>query len=276
MARRKGKSGGNSLSVDFTGVDVKTLFPEDEYYGTLSTAKHDTEKGDHGKVVFNFEITRGKLKGKVIPLWCDLGPSSLWKLRNTLEAMGIDTPASKFEVDLDAILEELGDTEFGLNVTVRTYNNKMTNDVEVFPAEEGDLDDDDDDDDEDSDDAGEEDLPSEDEIKEMDEDELQEVVDDFDLDVELDEVKGRGKKKLAAQQKVVIEALAKLNDDDDEDDDDDNEDLSYTAEEINSANAKRLTEIVEEAELDVELEGSLRKKRKAVKEALEEEDLLDE
>lgn len=127
---------------------------------------------------------------------------------------------------------------------------------------------------EESDDGGEEekeeegddDKPSEAEVKKMDADELEEVIDDHDLDVDLDDIKG-----IRKQRQAVIDALEES-----DDGDGDNGDETYDEGEVKKMNSKALEALVEKHDLDVELEGSLRKKRNAVIEALKEEDLIEE
>lgn len=113
----------------------------------------------------------------------------------------------------------------------------------------------------------EDDKPSEDDVMEMSADELAELVDEHDLDVDLEEIES-----LKKMRKAVVEAL----EGDGEKDEEGKENEKYTADQIDEMSTKELEEVVEKHELEVELEGSTKTKRRKVKKALEENDLMEE
>jgi hypothetical protein len=92
---------------------------------------------------------------------------------------------------------------------------------------------------------------------------LEEVIDDFDLDVDLDDLKGIRKKRDA-----VIEALEEENGKEGNAD-------GYEEDAVKKMSSDELEESVEKHDLDVDLTGKVRADRKKVIEALEDEDLLD-
>ena len=102
---------------------------------------------------------------------------------------------------------------------------------------------------------------------EMSADELAELVDEHDLDVDLEEIES-----LKKMRKAVVEAL----EGDGEKDEEGKENEKYTADQIDEMSTKELEEVVEKHELEVELEGSTKTKRRKVKKALEENDLMEE
>lgn len=313
MAKSKKKS--KKLSVDFSDTSVRDSFAEGDYVGTLESIEHDADAGDDGGIKFNYTITEGKKEGKTLTNFCSLATNALFRLRQTLEDHGIETPDSTMDLDLKEIAEEIGEDEWDLTVTHTMKGDKVYTNVSVFerdgdsggedkPDEDEvnamdvdeleeciddhslDVDLDgakgkgknklaaqrqmvidalDSDEEEDSEDSGE-DKPDDDEVNAMDLEELEEVVDDHDLEVELDEAKGKGKKKLANQRAMVIEAL----------DSEGEEDETYSKDDINAMKAKELEQVVEDAELGIELEGKVKAKRKAVIAALEEAELLDD
>ena len=261
MAKKK-KS--KTIKVDFTGVTTHSRWPDGDFIGVLDSIEHDADKGDHGIVIFNYEITRGSRKGKILDAGCSLAPGALFKLKQRLEDHGIEVPDSAMDLDIKAIEEEIGDEEIGIIISNREVGDKTYTDVDIVPADEVEPDEGEEAEDGKDNSDGGDDKPDRDDIMDMDEDELEEVVDDHDLDVDLDDFKNIKKKRAAVAD--AIEA----------DDGDDGEDKTYTKDEVNEMKAKELEALVEEQDLDCELDGKLKKKRKVVIEALEEEGLLEE
>jgi len=98
-----------------------------------------------------------------------LVPAALFKLRNLLEAMGLEVSQSVMDLDLD----ELDGMEFGASVTMEVYNgDKRPVITDTFPVDElGDSEDDDEDEEPEDEEETEEEEPEEDPEDEDEEDE---------------------------------------------------------------------------------------------------------
>lgn len=131
---KKHKRTGRIISVDFKDVESRTLLPADDY--AVKVVDVTEEEGDEYDY-FNFKlgITEGDYKKSTLWHICSLSPKSLWNLRATLEALGIEVPDSKIDVGLD----ELKGLEMGVTVEIEKYKGKNKNKVtDVFALEEDD------------------------------------------------------------------------------------------------------------------------------------------
>lgn len=263
MAKKSKKAA--VIKVDFTDVEVSKKCPEGDHI--IAPLEVTQEKGDAASYLkWKYEVTEGKGKGCILYNNTSLSPKSLWALRTVLEAHGLEVPDGVMKLDLGNIIKDAEPA--GCTVDHDTYQGKKQSRItDIFEAGDvGDGEEDDGDGEEEGDEA-----PTEDEINEMDEDELEEVVDDHDLDIELDDAKGKGKKKLAAQRKMVIEAL-----DSEEEEEEEEEDETYSKKDVKKMDEEALEELIEKHDLDVDLEDhdKLKDKRGAVIDALDDEDLL--
>lgn len=220
MARRASRK----VSVDFTGVETGGggfHIPEGLYPLRVETVKKGISSNDNEQFEWIFKGTGGKAKGKKFYFYTPLVEQALWKLRETLECLGLDVPDSALEVDLDELegLEATGSVEDDeYRGKVRSKLVGLVNGEDAEEAED------------------EEEAParhkaatakgkkkatvklSADEVKEMSEDELDSVVDKYDLGVDLGDYKTLGKKAAA-----VIEALGETGSLEEEDEEEEEE-----------------------------------------------------
>ncbi len=278
---KRGKK-GKSVKINFKGVETRKLCPDGDY--PLVVKEVSQEEGDKAPYwSWLFQVNKGDHKGVQAYHNTSLAPQALWNLKNVLEALGMEVPDSSLEVKLS----ELPDLECGATLERTTWENKSKMQiVDFFPLddlEDDEDDDDEDDDDEEDDDKGKEESDddeeeeeddeedneeiTEEEIKGMSSDELDELVDDNEIDVDLEGIKGIKKKRQA-----VIDALSE--DDDEDDDEEDSDELNE--EEVKAANTARLNELIEDNELDEDLVDvkPVKKKRREVIKALKKADLL--
>lgn len=199
MAKAKTKSKKASASVKSKDEAVVDLSGTESRKGgrvkagdyAVKVKKAIADKSPQKKsprIHFELEITEGKNKGKTLYHDCYLGADSLWKLRNTLEAMGEPIPSKKTKLNL----KKYKGKELAVTVDLEEYDGKMQSKVvDVFPLQDL-MDDDedaeleDDDDDEEGDDEEEEEDEDEDEEEEDEEDDEDDDDDDLE-DVDLDE-----------------------------------------------------------------------------------------
>lgn len=218
MARRQKKAA--SWAVDFSKVEGRTNVPDGDYHLKVDSIEPvEGTDGDEGYWRWTFAIIDDddRYDGKKVGCNTSFKPQALWNLRNLLEALGADIPDEETELDPDDYvdMELVGTVEMQ---TGANGNGKYANVTDYAPWEEksskkGKKDDKKKDDKRSSkkDDKkdkkkGKKDEPEKLEaskVRDMDEDELEEVVKDYDLDVELDDLKTLRKKVNA-----VCDALA--------------------------------------------------------------------
>jgi hypothetical protein len=199
MAKRTSKT--RSVEVDFTGVEVSGgggfHIPEGEYGMKVDSVNKGVSSNDNDQLEWIFKGTEGKAKGKTFYFYTPLIEQALWKLRQTLEALGVEVPDSAMDIDLD----ELEGLECTGEVIDDEYKGKTRSKLDKIVS-----------------DAEEEEEParktkgngkakkvvkvSEEEVKEMNEDELEDLISKHSLDVDLGDYKVL-RKKIAA----VVAAL---------------------------------------------------------------------
>lgn len=263
MARAKKSKKTSSVKVNFKNVESRRTPPEGDYILKVLEAEAGTSSSSGGdQIVFTLEIAKGEYKGQKVWFYCPLAENSLWKLHAFLTALGVDVPEDETEIDL----EELVDLEVVGVLTHETYQGKKRAKMTDFDSVENykgdDSDDSDDDDDEDekpakkgkskkskSDDDDEDEAPKKGRGRKA-----KKPADDEDDDEDEDDKPAKGKKAKGKKP-------AKVDRDDVEEMDED-----------------ELQELIDAHDLDVDLDDykKIAKKRDAVIEALEEEDLLDD
>lgn len=190
MARRS-KKNSKVIKVDFTGVDVGgRVVPPGEYVAAVENVKHETSsKSNKPFLGWELKIVEGDSKGAKLFHNTSLQPQALWKLRQMLEALGVETEEGAMSLNLT---EYVG-LQLGVEVDNEEYDGKTrTRVVDVFSLDDPDEDEDDgkdeeveddSDEDEDEDDGDDE----EEEVDEEDEEEEEEEEEEDDEDDEEDD-----------------------------------------------------------------------------------------
>ncbi len=276
--KTKGKSG--KISLDFKGVETRVLLPENDY-----KLKPTAMNAEDDSIKMSFEIMSGKFKGKTATEYFSTKPTALWRFANFIVACGLEVPDGEAELDFS----DFEDVEGVMGVcTHEEYEGKTKMRWDFYPVDE------DEDDkkaakDKKSSKSKKVEKVSKDEVDGADdEDELQEIIDRTGIDCDLDDFKGIKKQRAA-----VLEALEEA-DLLEGDEPDEKEDKKSAGKDKKSGKGKKvekvdgdsvdgmdedeLQELIDEHELDVDLDDhkTLRKKVRAVKDALEEKDLLEE
>ena len=135
MARNKQTK--KTLNVDFTGVDMSggTGFhiPEGSYTVKVKSVEQTVSKNDNDQLKWVFVGTEGKAKGKAFFYYTALTPESLWKLGLALKALGQDVPDSTMDINLD----DLVGLECTGNVIDDEYENKTRSKLQSLdPADD--------------------------------------------------------------------------------------------------------------------------------------------
>ena len=290
MARRPKKS-STKLSVNMAGVEARVTVPEGDYRVEVEEiSREEGKNSDYLK--WTLKIVGGKFDGKKVYNNTSLAPQALWNLANFLTAIGEEVPDGEMELDL----KELVGKECMVVVQHEDYEGKPQAKVADYYPVDGDAESSDDDE-EDEDEKPAKGKKSKAKSKDDDED------DDEEEEDEKPAKRGRGRPKKAAKEEEADDdedeeeeekpakrgrgRPKKSAKDDDEDEDEEDEKVSkrgkgkskkvvITAEQVDDMDEDELGDLIEKHDLDVDLDDykTLRKKIAAVKEALEENDLL--
>ena len=178
------QSKGKPVAVDFTGVESgggSARVKEGDYHIKIVKAVlTEAKSSGNSMFVFTVEIQEGKYKGKKLLDRAVLTQESLWKLKQILEAIGVNVPSKKVAIDVTKYIGE----EAGVTVSDREHEGKTySNITDWFPLD--DLNDEDDDDEDDDEDEDEEPAPKKSKKsskKKSKKDDDDEDVDEIDLD----------------------------------------------------------------------------------------------
>lgn len=208
MAKGKKKKGGG-LRVNFKGVSSRVLLPEGNYKVAVKSVEEKESSSGNEMLVWQFitkDCDEEAHNGASLYYHTTLTPQSLWSLKGLLEALGEDIPDGEHDIDPD----DLEGAECIAVVEHEKYDGKIRAKMADFMA----LSDDDsgDDDEEDEEVEVEEDTKkgkklkklTRDDVSEMDEDEMEKVIEKYDLDVDLSSRKLR---TAAKKVKAVVSAL---------------------------------------------------------------------
>jgi hypothetical protein len=117
MARRPTRGRSRIITVDFSKAEDRKLVDEGEYaVKVVSVEEKDGDKAPY--IAWKFEILdEGKFEGTTLYNNTSLSDQSLWNLRQMMECMGFDVPKKAMDIDLD----EMIDAELGVVVTHEDY-----------------------------------------------------------------------------------------------------------------------------------------------------------
>lgn len=244
---RKSRRASNVVTVDFSNVEAG--LEVGEYQATVAEiTQEEGPNGDYFK--WKFQIK----DGGIAYYNTSLTPQSLWNLRKLLEALGVDVPASSFDIDFD----DLKGRELTIKIDEEEYDGRMRPKMVDFWEADSEAEEEDEKPrkkstkrDEEDDEEEEEERPTRSKRGKKDEDDEEEVEEE-DEEEEEDE-RPRKKKK-----------------------DEEEDELMYDADEIDSATQQQLESINKRHKLGVKLAGNLRRQRERVALALQEAGLMDE
>ena len=188
--RGKKKDG---VSVDFTDVESRVLLPEGEYEVTVDSITTRTSKDsgeDYLEWLFRTQnVEEDRYDKQPLYFNTSLQPQALWNLRSLLETLDVDVPSDK----MDIVFEDILGLEMIAVVGHEMYDQKpRARLVDFLPIDAGTgerprVDDGEDD--------GELEKIPESEVNDMSEDELEDVVEKYDLDVDLSKITRMRKKQ---------------------------------------------------------------------------------
>jgi hypothetical protein len=201
------------VKVNFDGVETRLHVPDGLYHSKVVEASLEDGK-EYQYIKWTFGLVGGQHDGRKVYTNTSLSPNALWNLRNLLETLGVDTPDSEFELDLDSYT----DLELMLRIENEVYEGKDRPKVTDYQAIGAEVTDDEapaedaaeetEAEEEAAEETAEEEAPEDDgklsaeEIREMDEAELKDLVRKHKLAVDFKTIVKPGK-RIAA----VIDAM---------------------------------------------------------------------
>lgn len=93
------------IRVDFTNAG-QTRFtpPEDDYLVEITAVNQGESSSGNDQLEVDFKVLEGKHEGKQFRQWFSLVEQALWKLAGVLRSAGIDIPEEPVDLDLDDIV----------------------------------------------------------------------------------------------------------------------------------------------------------------------------
>jgi hypothetical protein len=82
-------AGTDSFEIDLTGVESSGLIPEGAYRARCVEVRQDVSKGGNPMFVWDFELTEGAGKGRILKTFTAITPAAMWKVAETVIAMGV-------------------------------------------------------------------------------------------------------------------------------------------------------------------------------------------
>lgn len=140
--QKKDKGAKNATTVDFTNMKegeggqwVKRV-PEGVFFPfTIKSIKREESSNGNPMLTIIFIGKEGKVRGRQTRDRFVLIPSSLWKLRQLLEAMSIEVPKKKVSIPHDKLLNG----EVGISFLDDEYESKVTSKPDEYcPIEDAD------------------------------------------------------------------------------------------------------------------------------------------
>lgn len=110
-----------------------------DYLMKCLSVEEAVSKADNEMLVFKFEGLEKAAKGRQFKLHCTLTDNSLWKLKQTLRALGIDVPDTPSDFDPSEVegVEVIGtvtDNEYEQKINSRLSEVRAATDVDDAPA----------------------------------------------------------------------------------------------------------------------------------------------
>jgi hypothetical protein len=122
------------VTIDFSEVESFAAIPEDEY--AVVVEEVEMREGDKAPYLnWKLKVTEGEFEGRFQWMMTSLSPKALWRLKETLENLGIVEEEFELEVDEDTnlvIQPELVGLAAIAPVTVEEYQGKDSNRVDIL------------------------------------------------------------------------------------------------------------------------------------------------
>ena len=122
--------GAITFEVDLSNETGSTTIPEGDYIGRLVNLEKTTSKAGNPMWVWDFAITEGEYAGMEFRLFTAITPAALWKLAETLEALGV----GGFGQAIKFTTEEVLNTLVVMHVYDDDYNGQLRSQLDGITA----------------------------------------------------------------------------------------------------------------------------------------------
>lgn len=132
--RKKAVKKKRTSVIDFSKTTSRRAkIPNDDYLFKISDAWEGISGTGNPTAYFEAKIPKGNYKGFQGYYNCSLKPKALWKLRQFLEALGMEDLGKKLNIDWTEVIGKY----FGATVEEDTYQGKVRSKIiDVFPSSE--------------------------------------------------------------------------------------------------------------------------------------------
>ncbi len=98
----------SKVSVNFAGTEGRVLLPEGDYLAKVQSVEQTESSTGNPMLKWVFATIDDDKKYNNKPLFVNtsLQPQALWNLRNLLEALGEDIPDDEFDLDLESMVDK--------------------------------------------------------------------------------------------------------------------------------------------------------------------------
>lgn len=118
------------MEVDFTGVEGIEAIPDGRYPAIVAVVEEKTSAKDKPYISWQFEIAEGEYKGRKMFNNTSLQPQALWKVKETIVALGIPIKGNKIKINDNDLIGLTCDLMIGQ----REWEGQMRNEVrQVLP-----------------------------------------------------------------------------------------------------------------------------------------------
>lgn len=111
-------TGPDSFEVDLTDVGSQGLIPAGAYRARCVDVEQSVSKGGNPMFVWDFEVLEGAGKGRVMKVFTAITPAAMWKVAETVIALGIGQTGEVVKFKRSDVL----DKECGVVVEDSEYN----------------------------------------------------------------------------------------------------------------------------------------------------------
>ena len=118
------------FEIDLT-EEIPTAI-EGEFLGKVIDIEKSTSKAGNPMWIWTFAIVDGQYSGEEFKLFTALTPAAMWKLSETLEALGVGSPGEKIAFELKDVINTLA----VLHLSEDEYNGKKRTSLDKISAPE--------------------------------------------------------------------------------------------------------------------------------------------
>lgn len=115
-------SANDAFEVDLTDVQDSFAIPDGKYKAKCIDVQQDVSKSGNPMFVWQFALVGGQYDGRTFKSWTALTPAAMWKVAETVIALGIGQTGQTVKFKRGDVLNK----ECGLVLEQSEYNGKAT------------------------------------------------------------------------------------------------------------------------------------------------------